>query len=848
LGAAPGVGKTYAMLDEGWRRRERGADVVIGLVMTHDRTKTIAQMRDLEVVPPRRVEYRGRVWEEMDVDAILARRPQVVLVDELAHTDVPGSRYEKRWQDVEELLVAGIEVISTVNIQHLESVNDVVNQITGVVQRETVPDAVVRRADQIELVDMSPEALRRRMAHGNVYPSEKVDAALGNYFRVGNLAALRELALLWVADRVEDSLQAYMTAHGIAGPWETRERVLVALTGAAGGDHLIRRAARMARRAKGDLVGVHVVSSDGLTKLSDGLMARHRELLEELGGTYHEVAGGDVASALVGFAAAQHATQLVVGASRRSRWTELARGSVINDLLRLAKDLDVHVISTEASPRKPPSGGHAVRIRSAQGRDRMVMGLVLGVLAFGPLTLLVAHESALRPGHHGPITSAAGFLVYLGVVVVIAAVGGVVPALVAAVAAAAVVDWYLIPPYGSFAIARGVDVGYLGAFVVGAVVVAAVVEQGARRRVEAVRWRDEADTVRALADRLVQENPPEAVVEEIHAALDRQCVALLCPVGDTWVVDASAGEPVVERPDQGERFDLADGHVLVMTGTPLRAEDHRRAAALVSYLQAVLTIDRLRCEASDLQGLAQANELRTALLDAVSHDLRTPLASIRALTTGWLAPDVHLSEEDTRDSIAAIDQEAKRLGQLVDNLLDMSRLRTGALNLTLGPVGLDEIVPAALAGLSPSCPEVTVNVPETLARVEVDAALLERAVANVIDNAVRHCPDGSPVRVEAGEVAGRVDLRVVDRGPGVPLGARERLFRPFQRLGDIDSDVGVGLGLAVAKGFVEAMGGEISMEDTPGGGLTLVISLPVAADLGGLVVVGASTGVERSER
>src|SRR5665213_1006413 len=280
LGPAPGVGKTYAMLDEGWRRRARGADVVVGLVVTHDRPNTIAQIRDLEIVPPQRIEYRGAVWEEIDVDAIIARRPQTVLVDELAHSNVPGSRNEKRWQDIEQLLAAGIEVISTVNVQHLESVNDVVNRITGVIQRETVPDAVVRRADQIELVDMSPEALQRRMAHGNIYAPEKVDAALGNYFRVGNLGALRELALLWVADRVEDSLQAYMGQHGIAGPWETRERVMVALTGAPGNDQVIRRAARMARRTQGDLLGVHVVSDDGLKREMSDLLARHRALLE----------------------------------------------------------------------------------------------------------------------------------------------------------------------------------------------------------------------------------------------------------------------------------------------------------------------------------------------------------------------------------------------------------------------------------------------------------------------------------------------------------------------------------------------------------------------------------------
>jgi two-component system sensor histidine kinase KdpD len=271
LGAAPGVGKTYAMLDEAWRRRERGTDVVVGFVEAHRRPKTISQLRDLEVVPRRQMEYRGTHFEEMDVDAVLARKPQVALVDEMAHTNVPGSRHEKRWQDIEVLLDAGIDVISTVNIQHLESINDVVEKITGVVQRETVPDDVVRRADQIELVDMSPEALRRRMAHGNIYPAERVDAALANYFRPGNLAALRELALLWVADRVEDSLHTYMDAHGIADAWETRERVVVAITGVRGGDHLIRRAARMATRQAGELIGVHVVPSDGLAGRADGL-------------------------------------------------------------------------------------------------------------------------------------------------------------------------------------------------------------------------------------------------------------------------------------------------------------------------------------------------------------------------------------------------------------------------------------------------------------------------------------------------------------------------------------------------------------------------------------------------
>src|SRR5947209_375486 len=295
LGAAPGVGKTYAMLNEGWRRKERGTDVVIGYLEPHDRPRTMEQVRDLETVPRRTLTYRDRTFDEMDVDAVLARKPEVALVDELAHTNVPGSRNEKRWQDVQELLDAGITVISTLNIQHLESLNDVVAQITGIIQRETIPDEIARLADQVELVDQTPEALRRRMAHGNIYAADKVDAALANYFREGNLSALRELALLWLADRVDEGLEDYRERHGIEKAWETRERVVVALTGAPSGDRLLRRGARMAARAHGDLIGVHVRTATGLAGDSHGGLDNQRQLLAALGGRYAEVTAADVA-------------------------------------------------------------------------------------------------------------------------------------------------------------------------------------------------------------------------------------------------------------------------------------------------------------------------------------------------------------------------------------------------------------------------------------------------------------------------------------------------------------------------------------------------------------------------
>src|SRR3984957_2810387 len=329
LGSAPGVGKTYRMLDEGWRRRQRGTDVVVAYVETHGRTLTEAQLRDLEVIPRVTREYRGALLEEMDLDAVLRRHPDVALVDELAHTNIEGSVHEKRWQDVDTLLDAGIDVITTVNIQHLESVNDVVEKITGIHQQETIPDAIVRRAEQVELVDITPEALRRRMAHGNIYAADKVDAALGNYFRVGNLTALREIALLWLADKVDDALTQYRKDHEIAETWETRERVVVALTGGPEGETLIRRAGRIAARGGAALVAVHVSKSDGLSGASPATLSGQRTLVESLGGSYHEIVGDNISQSLIDFARGQNATQLVLGASRRNALSRLLTGTGI---------------------------------------------------------------------------------------------------------------------------------------------------------------------------------------------------------------------------------------------------------------------------------------------------------------------------------------------------------------------------------------------------------------------------------------------------------------------------------------------------------------------------------------
>jgi len=823
LGAAPGVGKTFAMLDEGHRRHERGTDVVVGFVETHGRPKTAAQLRDLEIVPRRVMTYRGATFEEMDVDQVLARRPQVALVDELAHTNIPGSRNAKRFDDVEELLAAGIDVITTVNIQHLESVNDVVEQITGVQQRETVPDAVVRAASQVELVDMTPEALRRRMAHGNIYRPEKVDAALGNYFRVGNLSALRELALLWVADKVDAGLQEYMEAQGIEGTWETRERVVVAVTGAPSGDHLIRRAARIARRTKADLLGVHVQPSDGLADAPADLLERHRRLLADVGGSYHEVVGADVAKALTQFAKREHATQIVLGATRRSRLSELTRGSIITTVLREAGEIDVHIIGDEESVDADavPSASPLVRRRRLPhlSTRRQLAGWLLTVVGIPLLTLALAQtRSALN--------LPAEMLLFLVLVVVVAMVGGLWPALVAAVLASLAVNWFFTEPLYTFTIAQGENLVALVTFLVVALLVSTLVAQVSRRSADSTRARAEAEALARVAGGLVgDDNAVAEMVAHVRVTFDRDAVALLAPDGTGWLSEAAAGTDPPTSPDGLPFVAVGEGAVLVHVGPPLNADDQRVLQVFAAQLAAALERRRLRAETSELEAIAEADQLRTAILRAVSHDLRTPLASIKASATSLLQEDIDWAPEARHQFLATIDEEADRLNVLVGNLLDMSRLETGALDVTLRPVALEETVALALASLSEPTDQVVVEVSESLPPAAADPVLLERVVANVVANALRVSPPDQPVRIHAGEAAGRLDLRIIDRGPGVRADDRERIFEPFQRLGDRASGTGVGLGLAVARGFTAAMGGELALEDTPGGGLTAVISL-----------------------
>ncbi|MER7313740.1 DUF4118 domain-containing protein [Streptomyces halstedii] len=819
LGAAPGVGKTYAMLSEAHRRVERGTDCVVAFVEHHDRPRTETLLHGLEQIRRREIEHRSAVFSEMDVDAVLERAPAVALVDELAHTNVPGSRNAKRWQDVEELLRAGIDVISTVNIQHLESLGDVVESITGVRQQETVPDEVARHADQIELVDMSPQALRRRMAHGNVYQSDKVDAALSNYFRPGNLTALRELALLWVADRVDEYLQQYRGEHDISAPWQARERIVVGLTGGPEGRTLIRRASRMAAKGSGsEIMAVYIARSDGLTSASPKELAGQRTLVEDLGGTFHHVIGDDIPSALLAFARGVNATQIVLGSSRRKAWQYIYGPGVGATVARESgPELDVHIVTHEAVAK---GRGLPIARGARLGRTRILWGWAVGVGCPALLALL------LRGMENGP-GLANDVLLFLFMTVAAALLGGLAPALASAAVGSLLLNYWFTPPTHTLTVQDPENFVAIVIFFAVAVAVASVVDLAARRTHQAARLRAESEILSTLAGSVLRgETALDALLERVRETFGMESVALLERQSEVepWTRAGSVGPAPVARPDDADvDMPVGDHMALALSGRVLPAEDRRVLGAFAAQAAVVLDRQRLVDEAETARRLAEGNRIRTALLAAVSHDLRTPLAAIKAAVSSLRSDDVAWSEEDEAEFLAAIEDGADRLDHLVGNLLDMSRLQTGTVTPLIREIDLDEVVPVALGGVPEG--SVDLDIPETLPMVAVDPGLLERAVANIVENAVKYSPGGERVTAAASALGERVELRVADRGRGVPDEAKDRIFEPFQRYGDAPRGAGVGLGLAVARGFVESMGGTLGAEDTPGGGLTMVLTL-----------------------
>ena len=819
LGAAPGVGKTFAMLGEAHRRLERGTDLVAAVVETHGRKKTADQIAGIEVVPPRYIEYRGKKFPELDVEAVLRREPQVVLVDELAHTNTPGSKNPKRWQDVEELLDAGITVISTVNVQHLESLNDVVTQITGIEQQEKVPDEVVRAADQIELVDITPEALRRRLAHGNVYAPERVDAALSNYFRRGNLTALRELALLWLADQVDAALEKYREENQITDTWEARERVVVAVTGGPESETLVRRASRIASRSSAELMVVHVVRGDGLSGVSAPQMGKVRELAISLGATLHTVIGDDVPTALLDFARDENATQLVIGTSRRSRWARMFDEGIGASVVQQSGKIDVHMVTHEQASR----GSLWARISP---RQQHAMSWLAAIVVPSAICAVIVYLLDPYLGIGGESA-----IFFIGVLIV-ALLGGVAPAALSALLSGLLLNYFLVEPRYTFTIAEPDSAVTVVVLLLVAVAVAALVDGAASRAREARRASQEAELLALFAGSVLRGADLDTLLERVRETYSQRSVSLLRE--GKGIVGCVGTDPCIDVDTADTAIEVGDDEFwLLMAGRRLPARDRRVLGAVAKQAAGLVKQRELTEEAGKAEAIAQADELRRSLLSAVSHDLRTPLAAAKAAVSSLRSNDIDFSAEDTAELLATIEESIDQLTALVGNLLDSSRLAAGVLRPELRRVYLEETVQRALLGISKGVTgyrrqgvdRVKVDVDDAV--VMADGGLLERVLANLVDNALRYAQE-SPVRVTAGQVGDRVLIAVVDEGPGIPRGAEDQLFAPFQRLGDHDTSIGVGLGLSVARGFVEAMGGTISATDTPGGGLTVEIDLAAA--------------------
>jgi two-component system, OmpR family, sensor histidine kinase KdpD len=819
LGAAPGVGKTCAMLGEAHRRLGRGTDVVAAVVETHGRKKVAELIQGIEVIPPHYISYRGSVFPELDVEAVLRRKPEVALVDEYAHSNIPGSINEKRWQDIETLLDAGITVISTLNIQHLESLNDVVAQITGIEQQETVPDEIVRKASQIELVDITPEALRRRLAHGNVYPSERIDAAMTNYFRTGNLTALREIALLWLADQVDAALAKYRAEQKITATWEARERVVVAVTGGPESETLVRRASRIASKSSAQLMVVHVVRGDGLSGVNPREMGKVRELAASLGATVHMVVGDDVPTALLDFARETNATQLVLGTSRRSRWATFFSEGIGAATIKDSGKIDVHMVTHEQANRGLP-------FTPIPPRARQVLSWVAALTV--PWAILAVTTRWLDP----TLDIGGKTAIFFAGVIAVALFGGVAPAVLAGMLSGALLVYFIAEPRYSFAVDNPSNAVTIVVLLGVAMAIAVLVDAAASRAREARRATQEAELLAVFASSVLKGADLATLLERVREAYSQRAVCLMRDVDGHPELVASVGK------DPCATVDSADTAVkvgeeefwMLMSGRALTGRDRRVLGVVATQAAGLVKQSELAAEAGKVQSLAEADELRRLLLSALGHDLRTPLTAAKAAVSSLRAEDVWFSPEDTAELLATVEESIDQQTSLVANLLDSSRLAAGVVRPELTQVYLEEVVQRALVGVGGrstvfgrgSLDRVKVEVGGTI--VMADAGLLERVLSNVIDNALRYAPQ-SMVRVNAGQVGARVLINVIDEGPGVVKGAAETMFQPFQRLGDFDTTTGLGLGLSVAKGFVDAMGGTISATDTPGGGLTILIDL-----------------------
>jgi two-component system sensor histidine kinase KdpD len=853
LGAAPGVGKTYEMLSAARIRQKEGVDVVVGVVETHGRNETAVLLDGLEIIPRRSVEYRGRTLADMDLDALLARRPQLALVDELAHTNAPGSRHPKRYMDVEELIAAGVDVYTTLNVQHIESLNDVVARITRIRVRETVPDSVIDKANDIELIDLTPEDLIQRLREGKVYVSHQAERAIRHYFSQGNLTALRELALRRTAQRVDDQMVRYMQAHAIPGPWAAGERILACIGSDASGTDVVRHAKRMADSLKAPWAAVHVETGKdlNLSEAERDRIAEAMRLAERLGAETVTLPGQDVADTIAEYARASNVTHIIIIQPSRAWWRQLLTGSLAQQLIRKSGGAGVHVLgsSFEASEQ---------RRFSLPARDARPY---LGSLAFVAVSLGVALLL------HQMLGLGSVAMTFLTAVLVSAVVYGLWPALFASFASVLAYNFFFLPPLYTFTIADPENVAALFFFGVTAVIASNLT---ARVRAQAIVARQRARTTeelyqfsRKLAGAANLDDVLWATVHQIALMLKVRVVILLpengtvavragFPPEDTldaadlaaakwsWERNHVAGRGSDTLPGAKRLFmpmNTGRGAVGVVgidsddPGPILTQDQHRLLDALAD--QAALAIERVNLveDVDRARLVAETERLQAALLTSISHDLRTPLASIIGSVTSLSEA---LDSSMRLDLIRNIRDEAERLNRFIGNLLDMTRLESGPLYLRNGAVELSDVVGSALrrAAKMLTGHRTKAELQSDLPMLDADDVLFEQVLFNLLDNASKYSPTGSLITIRAWQDGSRIILQVLDEGPGIPPADVERVFDKFYRVEGPDRRrAGTGLGLAVCRGFVEAMRGSITAGNrTDRSGAVFTVALPVLAD------------------
>ena len=857
LGAAPGVGKTYEMLLSAGARKRDGIDVVIGIVETHGREETQALVEGLEIIPRKRIDYKSRQLEEMDLDAILARAPQLVLVDELAHTNATGSRHPKRYMDVEDLLAAGIDVYSTVNVQHLESLNDVVAQITGIHVRETVPDAFIDRADEIEVIDITSGDLIQRLKEGKVYVPTTARRALKHYFSPGNLTALRELALRRTAQRVDQQLLTHMQANAIPGPWAAGDRVLVVVNEHPKAPALLRYARRIAERLRAPWVALYVETPHALrlTEAERDRVADAMRLVERLGGEAVTIPGGELAKDIIRYAEANNFSHLIIGRTKRSRPHELLFGSVTSEIVRSAGNIAVHVITgdehealaSKAVATQTAAEGVDVKPFLASG------GVVATAIAFGELLSRVLEVQNVA-------------LVFLTAVLVCAVTYGLWPALFASALSVLAVNFFFLPPLYTFTISDPENIVALFFFLVVAFIAsnltANVRSQAmvARRRAKTTEdlylfsrklagiaslddllWVTASQVASMLKVSVVlflPENgsialraawPPEDVAEEADLAAAKW----------SWESNRPAGRGADTLPGARRLFlpmRTGRGPVAVIginsdkTGPILDPDQRRLLDALTD--QAALAIERINL-AEDVDRARRAvekDQLRSALLTSISHDLRTPLASILGAATS-LRTLSGLDASAREELLSTVQEEAERLNRFIANLLDMTRLESGAVEPNMSPIDIAEVVGSTLRRVEKilSDHRIETDIAADLPMINLDEVLFEQVLFNLLDNAAKYAPLGSTICIRSRLHGDAVHVQILDEGQGFPTGDVDRVFEKFYRVRQADSQrAGTGLGLAICRGFVEAMGGSIdagNRRDRSGAVFTITLPL-----------------------